>query len=94
MYDIFIYINFFFLLNFFFFLKKKKKRFKLLCKETWPNWRGKPEEGVEIILKKVGISPDDYCLGKTKLFIKKPQKVRISNYSLKKKKKKKKKKNY
>jgi len=49
------------------------ERFKLLCKETWPNWRGKPEEGVEIILKKAGLTPDDYCLGKTKLFIKKPQ---------------------
>jgi len=51
------------------------ERFKLLCKETWPNWRGQPEEGVKIILKQAGFQDEDYVLGKTKVFIKKPQMV-------------------
>jgi len=51
------------------------ERFKLLCKDTWPNWRGDPKEGVRHILKVINLPEDNYCLGKTKVFIKKPQTV-------------------
>jgi len=55
--------------------KKFIERFKVLTDETWPNWKGKEEEGVEIILKKAGFNKDEYVLGKTKIFIKKPQSI-------------------
>ncbi|ORY76454.1 hypothetical protein LY90DRAFT_400402, partial [Neocallimastix californiae] len=57
--------------------KKFIERFKLLSRDTWPHWRGDPEEGVEIIAREVGLTSDDFCLGKTKIFIKKPQMVKI-----------------
>jgi len=55
--------------------RKFIERFKLLCEDTWPNWRGDLKEGVTLILKAMGLTESDYCLGKTKVFIKKPQTV-------------------
>ncbi|ORX51799.1 hypothetical protein BCR36DRAFT_582836 [Piromyces finnis] len=49
------------------------ERFKLICEDTWPNWKGDPQEGVRRILKEANIQEEDYCFGKTKVFIKKPQ---------------------
>jgi len=51
------------------------ERFKLLTPQTWPNWRGKPEEGIKIILDAAGFGEEEYCFGKSKVFIKKPQMV-------------------
>jgi len=55
--------------------RKFIERFKLLCRDTWPNWKGDPKEGVELILRQVGCTEDDYCLGKTKVFLKRPDLV-------------------
>ena len=26
-------------------------RYKMLCKKTWPNWKGRPKDGIREILK-------------------------------------------
>lgn len=51
-------------------------RYKLLCKDTWPNWRGGLSEGVAKICSAMGLSiykrkgdNHDVNLGKTKIFI-------------------------
>ncbi|KAI1882411.1 hypothetical protein AGOR_G00250410 [Albula goreensis] len=45
------------------------QRYKPLCPDTWPNWKGPPAEGVERLVKHLGYAPDEYKMGKTKIFI-------------------------
>uniref|UniRef100_A0A8B9J5Q4 Myosin IHa n=1 Tax=Astyanax mexicanus TaxID=7994 RepID=A0A8B9J5Q4_ASTMX len=45
------------------------KRYKPLCPATWPHWRGVPSEGVEKLVKHLGYQPDEYKMGRTKIFI-------------------------
>ncbi|MGH0171454.1 UNVERIFIED_CONTAM: hypothetical protein FKN15_061205 [Acipenser sinensis] len=49
------------------------QRYKSLCPETWPHWRGPPAEGVERLVKYIGYKPDEYKLGRTKIFIRYPR---------------------
>ncbi|XP_055003295.1 unconventional myosin-Ih [Sorex araneus] len=49
------------------------QRYKSLCPDTWPHWRGPPAEGVERLIKYIGYSPDEYKLGRTKIFIRFPR---------------------
>lgn len=44
-----------------------------MCNETWPAWRGQPQEGIERIMAASYIERDQYQLGKTKIFIKAPE---------------------
>lgn len=39
-------------------------RYKSLCPDTWPHWRGPPAEGVERLIKYIGYSPEEYKLGR------------------------------
>lgn len=39
-------------------------RYKSLCPDTWPHWRGPPGEGVERLIKYIGYTPEEYKLGK------------------------------
>lgn len=48
-------------------------RYKSLCAETWPNYSGRARDGVELLIKKFNFKSDEYCLGKTKIFIKLPR---------------------
>uniref|UniRef100_A0A914BXB0 Uncharacterized protein n=1 Tax=Acrobeloides nanus TaxID=290746 RepID=A0A914BXB0_9BILA len=48
-------------------------RYAILSSETWPHYRGDPRRGCEIICREVSISPGQYQLGKTKIFIKNPE---------------------
>ncbi|XP_063795200.1 unconventional myosin-Ih [Pseudophryne corroboree] len=48
------------------------QRYKSLCPETWPNWAGPAREGVERLVKHMGYKPEEYKLGRTKLFIRFP----------------------
>ncbi|KAM5191666.1 unconventional myosin-Ih [Mantella aurantiaca] len=48
-------------------------RYKSLCPDTWPSWVGPAQEGVERLVKYVGYQPDEYKLGRTKLFIRFPR---------------------
>ncbi|XP_046697346.1 unconventional myosin-Ih isoform X1 [Silurus meridionalis] len=45
------------------------KRYKPLCPDTWPHWRGVPSEGVERLVQHLGYQPDEYKMGRTKIFI-------------------------
>ncbi|XP_053336802.1 unconventional myosin-Ih [Clarias gariepinus] len=45
------------------------KRYKPLCPDTWPHWRGVPAEGVERLVQHLGYQPDEYKMGRTKIFI-------------------------
>ncbi|XP_004074969.2 unconventional myosin-Ih isoform X1 [Oryzias latipes] len=49
------------------------QRYKALCPETWPNWKGTAAEGVQCLIKHLGFKPDEYKLGRTKIFIRHPR---------------------
>ncbi|KAM9517095.1 unconventional myosin-Ih-like isoform 2-T2 [Salvelinus alpinus] len=49
------------------------QRYKPLCPDTWPNWKGTAAEGVECLIKHLGYKPDEYKMGRTKIFIRHPR---------------------
>ncbi|XP_044227142.1 unconventional myosin-Ih [Thunnus albacares] len=49
------------------------KRYKPLCPATWPHWRGEPADGVEVLVQHLGYFPDEYKMGRTKIFIRHPR---------------------
>lgn len=48
-------------------------RYKCLSLQTWPNHRGPAKEGVQSIVCALGYNPDEYRMGKTKIFIRFPK---------------------
>ncbi|XP_071611137.1 unconventional myosin-Ie isoform X1 [Heliangelus exortis] len=53
--------------------KKFLQRYAILTKQTWPSWRGEEKQGVLHLLQSVNMDPDQYQLGKSKVFIKAPE---------------------
>uniref|UniRef100_A0A8C3SBB3 Myosin IE n=1 Tax=Chelydra serpentina TaxID=8475 RepID=A0A8C3SBB3_CHESE len=53
--------------------KKFLQRYAILTKATWPSWKGDEKRGVLHLLHSVNMDPDQYQLGKTKIFIKAPE---------------------
>uniref|UniRef100_A0A8D3AQU9 Myosin IH n=1 Tax=Scophthalmus maximus TaxID=52904 RepID=A0A8D3AQU9_SCOMX len=49
------------------------KRYKPLCPATWPHWRGVPADGVEVLIQHLGYLPNEYKMGRTKIFIRHPR---------------------
>uniref|UniRef100_A0A3Q2XBR0 Myosin IH n=1 Tax=Hippocampus comes TaxID=109280 RepID=A0A3Q2XBR0_HIPCM len=49
------------------------QRYKPLCPDTWPNWKGTAAEGVQVLIKHLGYQPDEYKMGRTKIFIRHPR---------------------
>ncbi|KAG8225870.1 hypothetical protein J437_LFUL004800 [Ladona fulva] len=49
------------------------KRYKCLCPETWPFYKGTAKNGVIALLKHLNYPNDEYALGRTKLFIRFPK---------------------
>uniref|UniRef100_A0A803V054 Myosin IH n=1 Tax=Ficedula albicollis TaxID=59894 RepID=A0A803V054_FICAL len=49
------------------------QRYKCLCPATWPHWHGPAVEGVERLIKHIGYKPEEYKLGRTKIFIRFPK---------------------
>ncbi|KAL7391531.1 hypothetical protein ABVT39_010650 [Epinephelus coioides] len=49
------------------------KRYKPLCPATWPHWRGMPADGVEVLVQHLGYLPNEYKMGRTKIFIRHPR---------------------
>ncbi|KFP87563.1 Unconventional myosin-Ih, partial [Acanthisitta chloris] len=49
------------------------QRYKSLCPATWPNWNGPAIEGVVKLIKHIGYKPEEYKLGRTKIFIRFPK---------------------
>lgn len=48
------------------------ERYKCLSKETWPHYRGPAKDGVQILVNTLGYKPDEFRMGKTKIFIRYP----------------------
>eukprot|EP00730_Choanoeca_flexa_P005615 TRINITY_DN11985_c2_g1_i3.p1 TRINITY_DN11985_c2_g1~~TRINITY_DN11985_c2_g1_i3.p1 ORF type:complete len:1188 (+),score=415.45 TRINITY_DN11985_c2_g1_i3:134-3697(+) len=49
------------------------ERYKSLCTETWPQWRGEPQQGVQKIMDALNIPNSAYKMGNTKIFIRNPK---------------------
>ncbi|XP_044296365.1 unconventional myosin-Ih [Varanus komodoensis] len=49
------------------------QRYKSLCPETWPHWRGSAAKGVEKLVQHIGYRPEEYKMGRTKIFIRFPR---------------------
>ncbi|KAM3845796.1 unconventional myosin-Ia-like [Vipera latastei] len=48
------------------------ERYKILCKETWPHWKGSARDGVQRVLNSLCIDPKELAYGHTKIFIRTP----------------------
>ncbi|KAL7989856.1 hypothetical protein Chor_012522 [Crotalus horridus] len=48
------------------------ERYKILCKETWPHWKGSARNGVQNVLNSLSIDPKELAYGHTKIFIRTP----------------------
>uniref|UniRef100_A0A8C0RIB2 Unconventional myosin-Ic n=2 Tax=Canis lupus familiaris TaxID=9615 RepID=A0A8C0RIB2_CANLF len=49
------------------------QRYKSLCPETWPTWKGRPQDGVAVLVRHLGYKPEEYKMGRTKIFIRFPK---------------------
>ncbi|XP_046390643.1 unconventional myosin IC [Ischnura elegans] len=49
------------------------KRYKSLCPATWPSYPGSNKEAVTVLIHHLKYGNNEYCLGKTKLFIRFPK---------------------
>ncbi|XP_027003002.1 myosin Ic, paralog b isoform X1 [Tachysurus fulvidraco] len=49
------------------------QRYKSLCPDTWPSWDGRLIDGVSTLVRHLGYKPEEYKLGRTKIFIRFPK---------------------
>ncbi|CAN9497928.1 unnamed protein product [Ophioblennius macclurei] len=49
------------------------ERYKMLCKNTWPHWRGPAREGVEVLMADLQVPAEEYSYGRSKIFIRNPR---------------------
>uniref|UniRef100_A0A8C2MNR4 Unconventional myosin-Ib n=1 Tax=Cricetulus griseus TaxID=10029 RepID=A0A8C2MNR4_CRIGR len=49
------------------------ERYKMLCKQTWPHWKGPARSGVEILFNELEIPTEEYSFGRSKIFIRNPR---------------------
>ncbi|XP_078142071.1 unconventional myosin-Ib isoform X2 [Centroberyx gerrardi] len=49
------------------------ERYKMLCKQTWPHWRGPAREGVEVLMADLQIPAEELSYGRSKIFIRNPR---------------------
>ncbi|XP_077010620.1 unconventional myosin-Ib isoform X4 [Tamandua tetradactyla] len=49
------------------------ERYKMLCKQTWPHWKGPARSGVEALFSELEIPVEEYSFGKSKIFIRNPR---------------------
>ncbi|XP_053352178.1 unconventional myosin-Ib isoform X1 [Clarias gariepinus] len=49
------------------------ERYKMLCKQTWPSWKGPAREGVEVLLKNLEVPEEEFSYGRSKVFIRNPR---------------------
>ncbi|XP_037831921.1 unconventional myosin-Ib isoform X3 [Kryptolebias marmoratus] len=49
------------------------ERYKMLCKKTWPHWRGPAREGVEVLLTDLQVPTEEFAYGRSKIFIRNPR---------------------
>ncbi|XP_040017912.1 unconventional myosin-Ie isoform X1 [Gasterosteus aculeatus] len=53
--------------------RKFLNRYAILTKESWPTWQGDEKQGVIHLLRSVNMDPDQFQLGRTKIFVKAPE---------------------
>ncbi|GAB1296464.1 Unconventional myosin-Ic [Apodemus speciosus] len=58
------------------------QRYKSLCPETWPVWAGRPQDGVAVLVRHLGYKPEEYKMGRTKIFIRFPKTLFATEDSL------------
>uniref|UniRef100_A0A674JMH5 Unconventional myosin-Ia n=1 Tax=Terrapene triunguis TaxID=2587831 RepID=A0A674JMH5_9SAUR len=49
------------------------ERYKMLCKQTWPKWKGGARDGVQALLTDLCIPLAELAYGRTKIFIRTPR---------------------
>ncbi|XP_053732665.1 unconventional myosin-Ib isoform X1 [Synchiropus splendidus] len=49
------------------------ERYKMLCKRTWPHWRGPAREGVEVLMADLQVPSEEFSYGRSKIFIRNPR---------------------
>ncbi|XP_037644897.1 unconventional myosin-Ib isoform X4 [Sebastes umbrosus] len=49
------------------------ERYKMLCKRTWPHWRGPAREGVEVLMADLQVPVEEFSYGRSKIFIRNPR---------------------
>ncbi|XP_061471126.1 unconventional myosin-Ia-like isoform X2 [Rhineura floridana] len=49
------------------------ERYKMLCRETWPRWKGNARDGVQSLFSSLPIDPKELAYGHTKIFIRTPR---------------------
>ncbi|XP_053554567.1 unconventional myosin-Ib isoform X3 [Bombina bombina] len=49
------------------------ERYKMLCKQTWPHWKGPARDGVEVLLNDLEIPKEEFSFGRSKIFIRNPR---------------------
>nr|XP_020450318.1 unconventional myosin-Ib isoform X3 [Monopterus albus] len=49
------------------------ERYKMLCKRTWPHWRGRAREGVEVLMADLQVPAEEFSYGRSKIFIRNPR---------------------
>ncbi|KAJ7416187.1 Unconventional myosin-Ia [Willisornis vidua] len=52
------------------------ERYKMLCTQTWPHWRGPARAGVEVLFEELGIPEEEFSFGRSKIFIRNPRTAR------------------
>lgn len=56
-------------------------RYAILTPETYPHWRGSEQQGVLHLLRSVNMDNDQYQMGRTKIFVKNPESVRVWDFT-------------
>jgi myosin-1 len=64
-------------------------RYRVISSKTWPTWHGDYRSGCLAILEQMHLDPGEYQQGKTKIFIRHPETVRLMKFSKRKKERKK-----
>ncbi|XP_023806697.1 unconventional myosin-Ib isoform X9 [Oryzias latipes] len=49
------------------------ERYKMLCKKTWPHWKGPARQGVEVLMADLKVPAEEYSYGRSKIFIRNPR---------------------
>ncbi|KAK7881014.1 hypothetical protein WMY93_030603 [Mugilogobius chulae] len=49
------------------------ERYKMLCKRTWPHWRGPAREGVEVLMTELQVNPEEFSYGRSKSLLGTPE---------------------
>ncbi|XP_066514057.1 unconventional myosin-Ic isoform X2 [Hoplias malabaricus] len=58
------------------------QRYKPLCPDTWPNWQGELYDGVSILVQHLNYKPEEYKLGRSKIFIRFPKTLFLTEDAL------------